>query len=320
MNAFAANDNPLSPYRRFSAEEWGALRDDTPLPLSDEEIIALRGRGETISRAEAEQIYLPLARLLSLYVEATQGLFAATGNFLGRKAGEKKVPFIIGVGGSVAVGKSTVSRILCALLSRRDNHPKVQLVTTDGFLLTNKMLEERGLMERKGWPESFDLTALKKFLTAVKSGEANLRVPLYSHIKYDVTNETAVIDRPDILIVEGLNVLRPARMQKEGREIPFVSDFFDFSIYLDADTAHIREWYIARFLELRQTAFAAPDAYFSRYKDLDDEAARKTAHDIWTRINQSNLENNILPTRGRADLILRKNKTHRIDEVLLRKI
>lgn len=311
---------PLSPYRRFSAEEWGRLREDTRLSLTEEEIIKLRGRGETISEEEVEQIYLPLSRLLSMYVEASQGLFGVTSNFLGTEENEEKVPYIIGVAGSVAVGKSTTSRILRELLARWESHPKVQLITTDGFLLPNAKLAERGLMERKGFPESFDLKALKAFLTAVKSGEANVEAPVYSHIVYDVTDEKTLIEQPDILIVEGLNVLQPAMLQEEGRGIPFVSDFFDFSIYLDAQQENIREWYIQRFLELRKTAFCMPGAYFARYKDLDDDAAQATALDIWTRINQANLEANIVPTRGRADLILHKSMSHRIDEVLLRKI
>ncbi len=319
-----------SPYRRYTAQEWGDLQRDETLCLTEEEIINLRGRGETVSLKEVEQIYLPLSRLLSFYVLATKGLFAATNEFLGR---EQKVPYIIGVAGSVAVGKSTTSRILREMLARWQNHPKVQLVTTDGFLYPNAELENRGLMERKGFPESFDRTALRAFLTDVKSGKPSVEAPVYSHIVYDVVpDEKIYIDLPDILIVEGLNVLQLARIVENSaenspknnpenhNEIPFISDFFDFSIYIDAQADAIRDWYVARFLELRNTAFIKPGAYFSRYANLDDEAATRTALGIWKNINQRNLEQNIMPTRGRADLILHKNRAHQIDEVRLRKI
>jgi len=310
--------SPESPYRHFTAEEWGELQRDETLTLTEEEVINLRGRGETVSLKEVELIYLPLSRLLSLYVESTQGLFKATNGFLGR---EKKVPYIIGVAGSVAVGKSTTSRILREMLARWQSHPKVQLITTDGFLLPNAELEKRGLMERKGFPESFDLAALRSFLTDVKSGKPSLQAPVYSHIVYDVIqDEKVVVDLPDILIVEGLNVLQPARLDESDSEIPFVSDFFDFSIYIDAAVDDIRDWYVTRFLELRRTAFNRPGAYFSRYAELDDDAARKTALGIWESINERNLIQNIIPTRGRADLILHKNAGHQIDEVRLRKI
>lgn len=309
---------PASPYRLFSAEEWGALREGTPLTLSEAEIIQLRGRGETVSLTEVEQIYLPLSRLLNLYAEGVQKLHGATNAFLGR---EKKVPYIIGVAGSVAVGKSTTSRILLELLARWDSHPNVALVTTDGFLFSNKELETRNLTERKGFPESFDLPALLQFLTAVKSGRPNLRAPVYSHIVYDVVPDRWLdINMPDILIVEGLNVLQSARFRDGDSEIPFVSDFFDFSIFIDADQDVIEEWYVERFLGLRETAFRQPDAYFSRYADLDDVTADKTARDIWRRVNLVNLQQNILPTRGRADLILHKGANHAIDQVMLRKI
>lgn len=310
--------SPESPYRRFTAEEWGGLQRDETLSLTEEEIINLRGRGETVSLKEVELIYLPLSRLLSLYVEATQDLHTATNGFLGR---EKKVPYIIGVAGSVAVGKSTTSRILREMLARWKSHPKVQLVTTDGFLYPNAELEKRGLMERKGFPESFDLAALREFLTDVKSGKPSLSAPIYSHIIYDVVPQQSVsVNLPDILIVEGLNVLQPARLEETDNEIPFVSDFFDFSIYIDAGADDIRDWYVARFLELRRTAFNKPGAYFSRYANLDDDAARQTALGIWENINERNLIQNIIPTRGRADLVLHKNAAHQIDEVRLRKI
>jgi len=312
------NGSPPSPYRHFSATAWGKLRDDTPLPLTEEEVVGLRGRGETVSIAEVEQIYLPLSRLLNLYAEGVQTLHGATNAFLGST---KKVPYIIGVAGSVAVGKSTTSRILKELLARWPSHPKVELVTTDGFLHPNKTLEERGLADRKGFPESFDLAGLRKFLTNVKSGEKGLQAPIYSHIIYDVVlDQYLEVDQPDILIVEGLNVLQPARPDDASEGIPFVSDFFDFSIFIDAEPAVIEEWYVERFLGLRQTAFSQPDAYFSRYADLDDVDADRVAREIWKLINLRNLEENILPTRWRADLVLHKSADHTIDQVSLRKI
>ena len=312
------NGSPPSPYRHFSATAWGKLRDDTPLPLTEEEVVGLRGRGETVSIAEVEQIYLPLSRLLNLYAEGVQTLHGATNAFLGST---KKVPYIIGVAGSVAVGKSTTSRILKELLARWPSHPKVELVTTDGFLHPNKTLEERGLADRKGFPESFDLAGLRKFLTNVKSGEKGLQAPIYSHIIYDVVPDQYLeVDQPDILIVEGLNVLQPARPDDASEGIPFVSDFFDFSIFIDAEPAVIEEWYVERFLGLRQTAFSQPDAYFSRYADLDDVDADRVAREIWKLINLRNLEENILPTRWRADLVLHKSADHTIDQVSLRKI
>ena len=312
------NGSPPSPYRHFSATAWGKLRDDTPLPLTEEEVVGLRGRGETVSIGEVEQIYLPLSRLLNLYAEGVQTLHGATNAFLGNT---QKVPYIIGVAGSVAVGKSTTSRILKELLARWPSHPKVELVTTDGFLHPNKTLEERGLADRKGFPESFDLAGLRKFLTNVKSGEKGLQAPIYSHIIYDVVPDQYLeVDQPDILIVEGLNVLQPARSDDASEGIPFVSDFFDFSIFIDAEPAVIEEWYVERFLGLRQTAFSQPDAYFSRYADLDDVDADRVAREIWKLINLRNLEENILPTRWRADLVLHKTADHMIDQVSLRKI
>jgi len=311
-------DKDLSPYRAFTADEWGQLRHGTQMTLTEVELKKLRGLGETISLAEAEEIYLPLSRLLSFYVEATQTLNGATNAFLGR---ETKVPFIIGVAGSVAVGKSTTSRILREMLARWPSHPRVELITTDGFLFPNQVLEERGLMQRKGFPESFDLKRLRGFLADVKSGRAATEAPVYSHIAYDILPEEKIlVSRPDILIVEGLNVLQPAVLAKEGMEIPFVSDYFDFSIYIDADADTVQRWYIERFMGLRQTAFREPGAYFERYAELDDAEAEATARDIWTRINLKNLNENILPTRARADLILHKGGDHHIDRVLLRKI
>lgn len=308
----------VSPYRLFSADEWGRLRKDAELTLTEAELEKLRGLGETVSLAEVEEIYLPLSRLLSLYVEAAQGLYGATNAFLGSA---KKVPFIIGVAGSVAVGKSTTSRILREMLARWPSHPKVDLITTDGFLMPNAELEARELMQRKGFPESFDLRRLRRFLADVKSGMDEVAAPVYSHIAYDILpDEHITVSQPDILIVEGLNVLQPALLAKEGNEIPFVSDYFDFSIYIDAADEIIRQWYVERFMSLRQTAFRQPGAYFQRYAELDDGEAEATAIDIWTRINLKNLQENVLPTRGRADLILHKRPDHRIDRVMLRKI
>ena len=313
-----AAPDEVSPYRQFSADAWGRLRKDAELTLTEAELEKLRGLGETVSLAEVEEIYLQLSRLLSLYVEAAQGLYGATNAFLGST---KKVPFIIGVAGSVAVGKSTTSRILREMLARWPSHPKVDLITTDGFLMPNAELEARDLMQRKGFPESFDLRRLRRFLSDVKSGMDEVAAPVYSHIAYDILpNDHITVSQPDILIVEGLNVLQPALLAKEGNEIPFVSDYFDFSIYIDAEAEIIRQWYVERFMSLRSTAFRQPGAYFQRYAELDDAQAEATAADIWTRINLKNLEENVLPTRGRADLILHKRPDHRIDRVMLRKI
>ena len=308
----------LSPFRRFSASEWESLRKGVSLDLNEEELSQLRGLGETVDLREVEQIYLPLSRLLNLYVEGKQSLFGATNAFLGS---EQKVPFIIGIGGSVAVGKSTTSRILRHLLARWPNHPKVDLVTTDGFLYPNATLLEHNLMDRKGFPESFNTDLLRAFLNDVKSGRKTVDAPIYSHLAYDILpNETVSVSQPDILIVEGLNVLQPARLQEDSDDIPFVSDYFDFSIFIDADRDDVQQWYIDRFLSLKDTAFRKPGAYFQRYADLTKEQAIETATDIWTRINLKNLIENIQPTRGRADLILHKAKNHSIDQVLLRKI
>ncbi len=306
----------LSPYRQFTRAEWAALRADTPLTLTLDDLLKLQSINDPISIEEVVAIYLPLSRLLALYVAATQGLYKATQRFLGAEDG--KTPYIIGLAGSVAVGKSTTARVLKALLSRWPNTPKVELVTTDGFLLPNVILSREGLMERKGFPESYDGAALLAFLAAVKAGERNVRAPVYSHLVYDVVpGQEIVIDRPDILIVEGLNVLLP---NKPGKEIPFVSDFFDFSIYLHADEAMLEAWYIDRFMRLRGTAFRNPQSYFHRYASLSDDEARVTAQSIWTRINLKNLHENILPTRARASLMLSKDQRHRIESVALRKL
>src|SRR5256714_7083287 len=268
---------------------------------------------------EVEEILLPVSRLLSLYVAATQRLFIVQQHFLG--TAEAKVPYIIGVAGSVAVGKSTTARVLQALLARWPNVPKVDLVTTDGFLLPNAVLAREGLMEKKGFPESYDLSALLRFLADVKAGRRPVRAPIYSHLVYDVMpNQWVEIDRPEILIVEGLNVLQTGRPPKDGKAIPYVSDFFDFSIYLDADDAVLQTWYVDRFLTLRSTAFRDPKSYFHRYATLSDQQAVATASSIWTRINLVNLHGSILPTRQRADLILTKGESHLVEEVALRRL
>ena len=309
----------FSPYRTFSRADWARLRADTPMTLVERDLDSLKGLIEQLDVEEIEQIYLPLSRLLNLYVSASQDLYLVTNRFLGRKDG--RVPFIIGVAGSVAVGKSTTARVLRALLGRWADHPRVDLITTDGFLLPNAELERRGLMERKGFPESFDTSALLNFMHAVKSGREAVKAPLYSHFSYDIVpGQEVVVDRPDVLIVEGLNVLQPARLPKGGEAIPFVSDFFDFSIYMDAEIATIQDWYVTRFMRLRNTAFRDPGAYFHRYAQFTDEQAHERALHIWRTINLKNLEENILPTRQRAGLILRKGADHKIESVELRRI
>ncbi len=306
----------LSPYRRFSRSEWAALRADTPLTLTIDDLAKLQSINDPISVEEVVAIYLPLSRLLALYVAATQGLFKATQRFLGAEDG--KVPYIIGIAGSVAVGKSTTARVLKALLSRWPNTPKVELITTDGFLLPNAVLQREGLMEKKGFPESYDGAALVRFLAEIKAGKQRVTAPVYSHLIYDVVpGDEVVVDRPDILIVEGLNVLLPNKL---GRRTPFVSDFFDFSVYLHAEDEDLERWYIERFMRLRETAFRDPRSFFRKYADLSDEEARRTAHSIWTRINLRNLHENVLPTRARASLVLTKGPTHKIEAVALRKL
>lgn len=309
----------VSPFRRFSREEWAALRADTPMTLYQKDLDELRGLNDLIDLAEVEAIYLPLSRLLNLYVAATQGLFRATNNFL--HLNDRKVPYVIGMAGSVAVGKSTTARILQRLLARWPKHPKVDLVTTDGFLLPNAVLDREGLMTRKGFPESYDLPAILRFLSDIKAGKPNVTAPLYSHLTYDVLrDEHVVIDQPDILIVEGLNVLQTGRPPRDGRGIPNTSDFFDFSIYIDAELEDLQTWYIERFLTLRDGAFRNPRSYFHRFSTLTDREAIQTATRIWETINLVNLRENVLPTRPRADLVLRKGTDHFIRSVFLRKL
>ena len=295
------------------------MRADTPLTLSMEDLTRLRSLNDPISLEEVVAIYLPLSRLLALYVAATQGLYKATQRFLGAEGG--KVPYIIGVAGSVAAGKSTLSRVMQALLSRWPNTPKVELITTDGFLYPNARLKSEGLLDKKGFPESYDGGKLICFLSDVKAGKRNVQAPVYSHVTYDVIpGESIIVDRPDILIVEGLNVFLPNRPARDGRAIPFVSDFFDFSIYLHAAEKDLEKWFISRFMRLRDTAFRDPASYFKKYAGLDDAQAEADRADIWTRINLRNLHENILPTMPRASLVLTKGPSHIIEEVELRKL
>jgi type I pantothenate kinase len=312
-------EDGLSPYRVFTRAKWAQLREDTPMTLTPDEVTRLRSLHDRLDMREVEEIYLPLSRLLSLYVAATQRLFRAQQKFLGTE--DSKLPYIIGVAGSVAAGKSTTARVLQALLARWPNVPKVDLVTTDGFLYPNAILEREGLMDKKGFPESYDLPALLRFLSDIKAGRRPVRAPIYSHLRYDVMpNQWVEIDRPDILIIEGLNVLQTGRPPKDGKAIPYVSDFFDFSVYLDADEDVLQGWYVDRFLTLRGTAFADPKSFFHRYSTLSDAEAIATATSIWNRINLVNLHESILPTRQRADLILTKGESHLVGEVALRRL
>jgi type I pantothenate kinase len=301
-------------YLVFDRCEWAELRAATPLTLRQDDLDSLLGINERIDLDEVAEVYLPLSRLLNLYVSATQDLQRVTSTFVGSIA--PKVPYVIGIAGSVAVGKSTFARILQALLSRWPAHPQVDLVTTDGFLHPNAVLAERGIMDRKGFPESYDTRALLTFLSEVKSGSPEVWAPVYDHVAYDIlAGARVVVRRPDIVIVEGLNVLQ---VNREGVE--FVSDYFDFSIYVDADVADIEEWYVRRFFALRESVFRNPDSYFRHFAGLTDEQADLTARHIWSSINGRNLRENIEPTRERAGLVLRKSSDHRVSEVRLRKL
>ena len=308
-----------SPYLEFDRQEWSRLRADTPLPLDEAEVPLLSGQNEPVSVEEVVEIYLPLSRLLNLYVRATQNLHQAATTFLGKPA--VKTPYVIGMAGSVAVGKSTTARILRALLSRWPHHPRVALVTTDGWLFPNRTLEERGLMPRKGFPESFDVQGLVRFLADVKAGRRRLKIPVYSHHSYDIVpRRFDTVDRPDILIIEGLNVLQTGTAANWRKSRIFVSDFFDFTLYIDSETKMIREWFIDRFMTFRNLATNDPTAFFHRFSRLSEEEVRDYAARIWSDINEVNLVENILPTKWRADLVLSKDDDHAVRRIYLRKL
>lgn len=309
----------LSPYVEIERSAWADLADDVPQPLTRSDVERLRGLGEELDIDEVREVYLPLTELISLRVRAATRLWEATEAFL-REPQPQRTPFVIGIAGSVAVGKSTTARLLRELLSASPEHPNVQLVTTDGFLWPNAELERRGILQRKGFPESYDRKALLRFVIDVKSGVEQVTAPVYSHLTYDRTEETVVVERPDIVILEGLNVLAPAKDRGDGSPGLSVSDFFDFSIYVDARSQDIRRWYVDRFLALRRTAFADPASYFHRYSRLTDTEAAARAGELWDTINWPNLRENIQTTRGRADLVLRKSSEHSVKWVRFRKM
>ncbi|REF30307.1 type I pantothenate kinase [Calidifontibacter indicus] len=308
-----------SPYLEFSRAQWARLRDQHPMSLGLDDVRRLRGTGERLNLAEVEEVYLPLSRLLNFYVGATARLHRVTSDFLGERP--EKTPFIIGVAGSVAVGKSTTARILRELLARWEGTPRVELVTTDGFLFPNAELERRGILNRKGFPESYDRRSLVRFVSEVKSGKPEVTAPVYSHLVYDIVpGDRIVVRQPDVLIVEGLNVLQPSQALPGRRNTLTVSDFFDFSVYVDAREQDIRNWYVDRFLGLRRTAFADPESYFHRYASLTDDQAIERANQIWGDINRPNLVENVAPTRSRATLVLTKDADHSVSRVSLRKL
>jgi type I pantothenate kinase len=309
----------LSPFVELDRLGWAGLGVDEPLPLTAAELATLRGLGDDVDLDEVRAIYLPLSRLLNLHVRATAVLHERTKTFLA--AFPDRTPYVVGIAGSVAVGKSTTARLLQLLLARWPEHPDVALVTTDGFLLPNAELERRRLLQRKGFPESYDRRALLRFVAAVKAGAPEVAAPVYSHLSYDiVARDQVVVRSPDILLVEGLNVLQPARPRLDGSSGLAVADFFDFSIYVDAASEDIRQWYVERFLQLRATAFREPTSYFGKYADLDDDTAVTEATRLWDTINGPNLEQNILPTRGRATVVLHKGGDHAVRHIRLRKL
>ncbi len=309
----------VSPFLYFSTREWEQFRADTPLTLSEDEVFRLRSLNDPVSLDEVQRIYLSLSRLLYSHVEAAQNLFNQRSRFLNLNG--DKTPFVIGIAGSVAVGKSTTARILKELLARWPSSPKVDLVTTDGFLYSNAELNKRGLMARKGFPESYNVREVLRFLSDIKAGQANVHAPLYSHIHYDVLpDKYAIVDRPDILIFEGINVLQSSDLVQDGVAVPFVSDYFDFSIFIDAKKEYAEEWYLKRFMQLRDTAFRDPASFFHKYSTYSDKDALQFAQSLWNDINLVNLRENILPTRPRADLVLRKGSNHLVKQVALRKL
>ena len=315
----ASTSSTVTPFEEISRQDWARLSRQTPLPLSEADVTRLRGLGDRVDLSEVDAVYRPISRLLNIQVAASQSLRRAREGFLDQH--QQRTPYIIGVAGSVAVGKSTTARLLRELMARWPETPQVQLVTTDGFLYPNAELQARGIMQRKGFPESYDRRRLLRFIADVKAGHERVEAPIYSHLTYDILpGEKVVIERPDVLIVEGLNVLQPARPRRDGKLGMAVSDFFDFSVYVDARLEDVQRWYVERFLKLRRTAFSDPRSYFRSYADLTDDEARQTALGIWRGINGHNLTENVLPTRGRADLVLRKDGQHRVHSVLLRKV
>ncbi|MDW6002112.1 type I pantothenate kinase [Vibrio mangrovi] len=306
----------MDPYLSFDRQQWSHLRNAVPMTLSEDDLLELQGINELLSMEEAVEIYLPLARLLNLYVAARQSRNTVLNQFLGHT--NIAPPFIIGIAGSVAVGKSTTARLLKALLSRWENHPKVELITTDGFLYPNEVLLEKGIMQKKGFPESYDIKRLVQFVSDVKAGKANVAAPIYSHLTYNITDEIKAVNKPDILIIEGLNVLQSGMDYPHAPHRVFISDFLDFSIYVDADSSMIEKWYIERFMKFRDGAFKRPGSYFSHYTRVCESEAISIAKNIWQAINGKNLQENILPTRERAQLILRKGRNHTVEEILLR--